>query len=97
MFENETVPRSEKFNQKDTSSYPLWLRSLDPLTQQNISVVDRLWRNRLRSLQAVDEMIRDIMKKLDDLEVTDETYIFYTADNGYHLGAHRMMAGKETA
>nr|CAA34302.1 unnamed protein product [Chlamydomonas reinhardtii]CAA36545.1 unnamed protein product [Chlamydomonas reinhardtii] len=44
----------------------------------------------------VDELIEQVVKTLDEAGVLDNTYIIYSADNGYHVGAHRFGAGKTT-
>ncbi len=36
------------------------------------------------------------MRGLDALHVLDETYIFFSADNGYHLGEHQALFGKSS-
>ncbi|CAJ2504950.1 Uu.00g123440.m01.CDS01 [Anthostomella pinea] len=41
------------------------------------------WRQRLRALQAVDEMVHELVEKLADDGELDNTYSFYTTDNGY--------------
>lgn len=35
------------------------------------------------------------MDRLDKAGVLDNTYIFYSSDNGYHIGQHRLGPGKE--
>lgn len=56
---------------------------------------DHFYRQRLRALQAVDEFVENLIQRLDDYGVLDNTYIVYTADNGYHIGHHRLQPGKE--
>ena len=36
-----------------------------------------------------------LIKKLEAKGLLNNTYIFYTTDNGYHIGQHRMHPGKE--
>jgi N-acetylglucosamine-6-sulfatase len=55
------------------------------------------YRKRLESLQAVDEMVGDLVDALASQGSLDDTYIFYTSDNGYHQGLHRLTSGKSTA
>lgn len=31
-------------------------------------------------------MVEKLVKKLDDIKELNDTYIFYTSDNGYHTG-----------
>lgn len=59
--------------------------------------MDALYRNRLRSLQAVDDLIGNLMSTLKTKGKLDNTYIFFTSDNGFHMGQHRLSEGKHTA
>ena len=45
---------------------------------------------------AVDDMIGDLVGALHDSGELDNTYIVFTSDNGFHLGQHRLGAGKWT-
>jgi N-acetylglucosamine-6-sulfatase len=54
-------------------------------------------RKRLESLQAVDRMVGKLVDTLAAQGTLDNTYIFYTSDNGYHQGLHRLPSGKTTA
>lgn len=72
-----------------------WIAGLPKQNQENIDFNDHFYRNRLRALQAVDEIIDGVVKRLSDYGVLDNTYIFYSTDNGYHIGQHRLQPGKE--
>jgi arylsulfatase A-like enzyme len=56
-----------------------------------------LYRKRLQSMLAVDEMIGELVDSLQHSGELDNTYIFFTSDNGYHMGEHRLTTGKWTA
>lgn len=39
-------------------------------------------------------MVDQLMARLEQYNLLDNTYIFYTTDNGYHVGQHRLQPGK---
>lgn len=94
LFKDAKVPRTPNFN-PDQPSGANWIRARKQLTEENIEFNDHFYRERLRSLQSVDELLDGLVKKLDAYGLLDNTYIFYTTDNGYHLSQHRLQPGKE--
>lgn len=36
-----------------------------------------------------------LFNKLDEYGILNDTYVFYTTDNGFHIGHHRLQPGKE--
>ena len=52
------------------------------------------YQQRLESLLAVDEAIRDIVAALDASGEMNRTLIVFTSDNGFFHGEHRVPAGK---
>jgi arylsulfatase A-like enzyme len=64
------------------------------LTDRQVDQVDHAYRTRLESLLSVDEAIEKIISALAERGELHNTYIFYTSDNGYHLGQHRLLWGK---
>jgi len=78
------------------SDKPLYIRSRDLLTAEEIAQLDAVHRKRMQSLQAVDELIASLLATLESVGQLDNTYLFFTSDNGYHLGEHRLNAGKYT-
>lgn len=65
------------------------MKDLPLLNDTVIEYNDEFQRSRLRALQSVDEMVENLVKMLDDKGILDNTYIFYTTDNGYHISQHR--------
>ncbi len=94
LFPNLQVPRTPSFNEADVSDKPGNLAADPLLSETDIANLDNLYRQRVRSMQAVDEMIARLMATLKDTGQLDNTYIIFTSDNGYHLGQHRLLAGK---
>jgi N-acetylglucosamine-6-sulfatase len=64
------------------------------LAKQQQKLIDEDYRKRLQSLQAVDEGIEKIINTLQASGQLENTYIFFTSDNGYHMGNHRQIVGK---
>lgn len=96
LFEDVVVPRTPHFNPVDAHGVS-WISRLPRQNQTNIDFNDHFYRSRLRALQAVDEMIHDLFMKLDAAGVTEETFVFFSTDNGYHIGQHRLQPGKQCA
>jgi arylsulfatase A-like enzyme len=96
LFQDVQAPRTASFNEPDVSDKPSYIRNLCPLDADEIANIDDLYRDRLRSLQAVDEMIAAVVQALATAGKLADTYIFFTSDNGFHLGQHRLNPGKYT-
>jgi arylsulfatase A-like enzyme len=97
LFADATAPRGASFNEADVSDKPGKGRKLAKLGARALADLDRIYRDRLRSLAAVDELVGALVRDLAALGALDSTYIAFTSDNGYHLGQHRLPAGKFTA
>jgi len=97
LFPDLKAPRTPAFNEEDVADKPERIRNDPMLDHTAIENLDELYRQRVRSMQAVDEMIARLLATLDEIGQIDNTFIIFTSDNGYHLGQHRMMTGKGTA
>jgi N-acetylglucosamine-6-sulfatase len=91
-----SLPHPPNFDEPDVSDKPGWVKDNPPLSVEQRKYMDELHRKRLQSMLAVDDMIGDLIKSLHDSGELDNTYIFFTSDNGFHLGQHRLGAGKWT-
>ncbi|KAF4996210.1 hypothetical protein FDECE_12552 [Fusarium decemcellulare] len=94
LFPNVRVPRTANFN-PDRSSGVSWVAELSQLDDNKVDYLDHFYRQRLRAIQGVDELVEQVVSQLAEAHVLDDTYIIFTSDNGYHLGQHRLPPGKE--
>lgn len=97
LFADVQAPRTESFNEEDVLDKPDGVKYQPLLDIDQMTDMDALYRDRLRSMQSVDEMIASMFSVLEDTGQLDNTYVIFTSDNGYHLGQHRLFAGKSTA
>jgi N-acetylglucosamine-6-sulfatase len=95
-FPRLKAPRPPNFNVLPTFP-PRWLGSRPPLTGQQLREIDRVFRRRAQSVQAVDRMIGRIQQALAATGQARNTYIVFSSDNGLHTGEYRLMPGKLTA
>jgi arylsulfatase A-like enzyme len=94
LFPDLKAPRTPNYNEEDVSDKPAYIRDRSLLTQAQQDSIDKDYRLRVQSLQAIDEGIQAIVNTLKTNGQLDNTYIFFTSDNGYHMGNHRQLAGK---
>jgi arylsulfatase A-like enzyme len=94
-FPGLSAPRTASFNEEDVSDKPDGLRYDPPLTEEQLSEIDEVYRLRVQSMQAIDEMIHALLTTLEEVGELENTYIIFTSDNGYHLGQHRVQTGKD--
>ncbi|GME32631.1 putative arylsulfatase precursor protein [Neofusicoccum parvum] len=94
LFRNASVPRTPGFNPSSQPGHASWVAGLPVLNGSEVAYGDEFYRRRLEALQAVDELVDAVVTKLGALGVLDDTYVFYTSDNGFHIGQHRLPPGK---
>lgn len=64
-----------------------WLVEMPPTTlPTDVTILDDIQKNRLRTLMAVDEMVGAVVTKLKQMNVYDDAYLIFTSDNGFHIG-----------
>lgn len=94
-FSGIAAPRPPSFNEADVSDKPQWLRQREVLGAREVAEIDELYRKRLESMLAVADMVSEIVSALRTAGVLENTYIFLTSDNGFHMGEHRLDSGKQ--
>ncbi|WP_396445989.1 sulfatase [Actinomadura sp.] len=96
VFPDVKAPRPASFNEADVSDKPSWLRTHRKLGRYWLDRIDDSFRDRVRMVQSVDEMIGRIRSALKTLGLDRDTYVVFGSDNGFHLGEHRLAGGKMT-
>uniref|UniRef100_H2MQP0 N-acetylglucosamine-6-sulfatase n=1 Tax=Oryzias latipes TaxID=8090 RepID=H2MQP0_ORYLA len=73
-----------------------WLirQAKTPMTNSSIQFLDEAFRKRWQTLLSVDDLVEKIVKKLEVQGELDNTYIFFTSDNGYHTGQFSLPLDK---
>ena len=93
-FPDAIAPRVPSFDEADMRDKPVWMRARRPLSPAQIAQIDELYRRRLQSMLAVDELIETLVQTLEATGQLANTYIVFTSDNGVHQGQHRRPDGK---
>ncbi len=93
-YDGLKAPRPPSFDEKDVSDKPPWIRRLPRLSATEKAQVDKRHEGRAEALQAVDDMVAGVVGKLRDEGMMGNTYVFFTSDNGYHEGEHRIPLAK---
>ena len=95
-YDDRRAPRSGAFDRVDPSA-PDWVRDLPPLSAADREEIDDRYRGRSETLRSLDRELARLADELDGLGVLDDTYVVLISDNGFHLGQHRLKAGKQSA
>jgi N-acetylglucosamine-6-sulfatase len=94
-FAGEKAPHSASFDEQDVSDKPPWIEQIRRISNRQASrEIDKRYRKRLASMLAVDEMLDSLVRELESTDQLDNTFIFFTSDNGWQQGEHRIKAGK---
>jgi arylsulfatase A-like enzyme len=94
-----TGPRPEDdpaWSEQNMSDKPKFMHALAKITPAEKKQIDFYWDRRVRAVQSLDENIADMITELKENGTYDNTYIFFTSDNGFHMGQHRLPGGKNT-
>jgi N-acetylglucosamine-6-sulfatase len=95
-FVDTPLPRPANFNELDVTDNPKWVQSYPRFSQDVINGIRDRYRWRLRSMLSVEDLLNQTIATLRETGELDNTYIFFTSDNGMHLGNHRLAQGKKT-
>jgi arylsulfatase A-like enzyme len=92
---NTAIPHGPGFRgEPNVSDKPFYIRDRTRMTSADERAVTQITRERAESLSVVDHEIKNMIDVLKQTGQLDNTYIFFTSDNGYFLGEHRMRQGK---
>ncbi len=93
-FAGEKAPRPPSFDEEDVSDKPSPYDAAERISEEEASNIDDYYRQRLESMLAVDEMVGSLVEELDAAGELESTYIFFTSDNGWFQGEHRIQSTK---
>jgi N-acetylglucosamine-6-sulfatase len=93
-FDGMKAPRPPSFNEKDVSDKPPWISRSPKLSRGQIAEIDANHEKRAESLQAVDDLVTGVVDKLGRAGALNNTYVFFTSDNGWENGEHRLTNRK---
>ncbi len=89
-FDDLAPFHSPSLNQSNIDDEPWSAWHRRALTPSGLSYIDEVRKRQLESLQAVDRAVARIVSTLARRNLLDRTVIFYTSDNGFLWGEHRL-------
>lgn len=86
MYSNAAMPRSPAFNSQHTTGKHPIVQAFPQLTPAEVTETELGWRAYIETLQAVDDLVEKTVNELIANGRISNTYIIFTADNGYLHG-----------
>jgi N-acetylglucosamine-6-sulfatase len=83
--------RPPSYDEGNVADKPRYIRGLPRLSQSERDLIDGLRLKQYRSLLAVDDGVRTILRALRDTGRLSTSLVVYTSDNGFLWGEHRWM------
>ncbi|HKI02861.1 MAG TPA: sulfatase [Thermoanaerobaculia bacterium] len=93
-FAAEPLPARPSFSEPEVGDKPAHIRRLPPLSSAKGARETSVYRARLASLLAVDDLVERLVGALAETGQLDRTVIVFTSDNGFLLGEHRIVDQK---
>ncbi|XP_035476643.1 N-acetylglucosamine-6-sulfatase [Scophthalmus maximus] len=93
-FNTTKAPRDPNFNVHGKDKHWLIRQAKTPMSNASVQFLDDAFRKRWRTLLSVDDLVEKIVKRLEVRGELDNTYIFFTSDNGYHMGQFSLPLDK---
>lgn len=93
-FNNVQAPRDGSFDKPGKDKHWLLRQPVNPMPNSSLTYLDNAYRKRWQALLSVDDIVEKLVKKLDSINELNNTYIFYTSDNGYHTGQFSLPIDK---
>ena len=89
-YNDSIAPRTPNYNVQSIDKVS-WIATNPELYGDAVDNIDQQWRDRLRTLLSVDDLIEEIFSLLAEYQdVLNKTYIIFTSDHGFHLGQWRV-------
>jgi N-acetylglucosamine-6-sulfatase len=85
------LTRGNSYNESDINDKPAFYQQFALLTPAGDACMQKLFRDRLGSLRALDKLIGTVVQTLQSVQRLDRTVLIFTSDNGFLLGQHRLM------
>jgi N-acetylglucosamine-6-sulfatase len=93
-YDGLKAPRLPSFDEQNVADKPPWRRKLPRLSDAKKAKIDKRAEKRAETLQALDDLVAGIVGELNNSGVLSNTYVFFTSDNGWHAGEHRIPQEK---
>eukprot|EP01083_Nonionella_stella_P111184 326010_1 len=94
LYPNEIAPRTPNFN-VHVENHHAFVSTNPEIDDNAMEWIDQLWRDRLRSLLSVDDLVADVVGLLKANNILNNTYVLFSSDHGYHLGQWRVPCSKQ--
>jgi arylsulfatase A-like enzyme len=93
-FDGVQLPDKPSFDRVDPSQ-PSFVRELPPLSDAQKGELRQTYEDKLEALQAVDDLVAEMVETLEATGELEHTYIFFMTDNGVVMGEHRFFDKKK--
>ncbi|XP_046573863.1 N-acetylglucosamine-6-sulfatase-like [Haliotis rubra] len=93
-FSDIVAQRTGSYNVHGKDKHWIIDQAITPIPNDTATYIDGIYRNRWRTLMSVEDMVEDVVSTLLKKFGLDNTYIFYSSDNGYHIGQFSLPMDK---
>ncbi|QNF32188.1 sulfatase [Adhaeribacter swui] len=97
LYQNVTIPTPETADPKYWNSFPEFFKNDKNIARvrwkplfSTPELAQETTKNYYRLITGVDEVIGNMVAKLEKLGIADNTVIIFIGDNGFYLGEHGM-------
>ncbi|XP_077400720.1 N-acetylglucosamine-6-sulfatase [Vanacampus margaritifer] len=93
-FNGTKAPRDPNFNVHGKDKHWLIRQAKTPMSNSSIGFLDDAFKRRWQTLLSVDDLVEKLVSSLEARGELDNTFVFFTSDNGYHTGQFSLPLDK---